>query len=259
MAPSAATNNPYLQQMYAAAAAAASSPYAAALHQPAATANGLFSLGPAAAAAQNPLAAAQQGQLAAGVANPAAAAAGAGGAAGATGNPLLDAYANQYAALAAAGYNVAAVQQAQQHAALSAAAAQQQQHGHGGQQHAGAASGAGAAVTAASLNGVGSDITAMQQAGEPTFFPARVWLPNRSCCSMIKVPKGFRQDGLILFETKFKEGEGGEEKNAPFLSTLHWVSNFHPQVTVAKVLPHTKDHGDVLFKKPLLQKPSKPQ
>lgn len=88
MAPSAAgaANNPYLQQMYAAAAAAAaaSSPYAAAL-QPAAaaTANGLYPL--TAAAAQSPLVSAtQSGQLAPAPATAAA-----------TGNPLLDAYANQ--------------------------------------------------------------------------------------------------------------------------------------------------------------------
>lgn len=59
----------------------------------------------------------------------------------------------QYAALAAAGYNVAAVQQAQQQQ-------QQQQH----PQSAGASGSASNAVTAASLNG--DMTTAMQQAGE---------------------------------------------------------------------------------------------
>ena len=86
----AAASNPYLQSMYAAAAASANSPYAAAgtgLPANAATAAGFQPLAASlnlAAAAQTPLAAA-------------------------TGNPLLDAYASQYAALyAATGANPAA-------------------------------------------------------------------------------------------------------------------------------------------------------
>ena len=84
----AVSSNPYLQSMYAAAAAAnaaAGNPYATAAGIPVSTASGMIPLG--AAGAQSPLAglsgvAAASGQS--------------------TGNPLLDAYAGQYAALAAA-------------------------------------------------------------------------------------------------------------------------------------------------------------
>ena len=84
----AVSNNPYLQSMYAAAAAnaAAGNPYAAATGIPITAASGSIPLG--AATAQNQWAAGLTGMPTASGQS--------------TGNPLLDAYAGQYAALAAA-------------------------------------------------------------------------------------------------------------------------------------------------------------
>ena len=84
----AVSNNPYLQSMYAAAAAnaAAGNPYAAATGIPITAASGSIPLGAATA----------QPQWAAGLTGMPTASG------QSTGNPLLDAYAGQYAALAAA-------------------------------------------------------------------------------------------------------------------------------------------------------------
>ena len=82
------SSNPYLQSMYAAAmqqATAAGNPYATATGIPVSAASGMIPLG--AATAQNQLAGLSGVPSASGQS---------------TGNPLLDAYAGQYAALAAA-------------------------------------------------------------------------------------------------------------------------------------------------------------
>ena len=87
-ATAAVSSNPYLQSMYAAAAAAnaaAGNPYATATGIPISAASGMIPMG--AATAQNQLAGLSGVPAASGQS---------------TGNPLLDAYAGQYAALAAA-------------------------------------------------------------------------------------------------------------------------------------------------------------